>query len=146
MSNLDGHYVDQFDGRFTGTFDIDNDEGEKLSYDDVVSFFVVASVDKANFSTTKAGELKRTNVFVVDSVKVLPTELSSFIFNSLSDETEPEPEHESESTFEVYEMGKEEPVAVVKDWDDEEESWQDEQVKIRTVKDKQLNDFLYGEI
>lgn len=69
QTNLDGVAIDVYDGRFAGRFDIDEEKGRDIAYDDVVCFVVVATAGKAQFGTNKVGELKRSNVFDVTQVK-----------------------------------------------------------------------------
>ncbi len=57
--------VEYFDGRFTGTFAMPEEDGQDIDFDDVVCFLVRAVTSKSNMGSTKEGELKRTNVFSV---------------------------------------------------------------------------------
>ena len=121
MSSLDGHIVDQFEGRFNGLFDIEQEEGEQVFYDNQVSFFVTATVDKANFATTKGGELKRTNIFNVKSVKLLP----------------------SDKTHVDTSIDNLEPIKVNDAFEESDDIVQELSTPI-VHKDKTLNDFLYS--
>lgn len=71
QDKFDGLPVEFFDGRFSGSFDIDESIGKEIGYDDVVCFVVVGTANKAGISQNKAGELKRTNVFKVTNAKVV---------------------------------------------------------------------------
>lgn len=65
---LDGEPVAEYQGRFTGAFDIDYADGTGITQDDTVSFIVTARVDSFASKKTKAGDRKRINVLkVVDS-------------------------------------------------------------------------------
>lgn len=68
QDRLDGVYIQSYDGRFTGRFDIDENRGHEIAYDDVVCFVVIATAGKAQFGTDRAGDLKRSNVFEVSEV------------------------------------------------------------------------------
>lgn len=81
-NKLDGFSVDIYDGRFSGTFEMDEEIGQDINYEDVISFVVVAAVGKANFNTQKNGEVKRTNVFAVENVKILKPEVASQLIGS----------------------------------------------------------------
>ena len=87
MSNqgrLDGLEIDIYDGRFGGSFDMDTEVGQTISYDDVVTFMVVAVAGKANFDTNKSGDLKRTNVFEVTNVQIVPDSMAVKMANELN--------------------------------------------------------------
>lgn len=84
MSNngrLDGIAVDLYNGRFSGSFEIDEEVGESIAYDDVVSFLVVGTAGKANFNATSKGDLKRTNVFEVTNVMILTPEVAASLLH-----------------------------------------------------------------
>lgn len=68
---LDGYPVELYDGSFSGKFEMTEEDGKRIGYDDVVSFLVVATADKANFDTTKGGEVRRTNRLTVNEVMLL---------------------------------------------------------------------------
>lgn len=80
---FDGMSVEMYDGRFAGTFEMDQDLGESIAYDDVVSFFVVTTAGKVGIDATKSGDLKRTNTFEVDAVQFVPVNQASKILNDL---------------------------------------------------------------
>lgn len=68
---FDGYPIELYDGRFSGTFDMDEQSGEGIKHEQNVAFVVVAHADKAAISTNKDGEVKRTNTFKVQQVKVI---------------------------------------------------------------------------
>lgn len=80
---LDGLVVEMYDGKFGGTFEMDTEIGESIRYDDVVTFMVVAQAGRASFDTNKSGDLKRTNVFEVANVSIVPNEMAVKIANGL---------------------------------------------------------------
>lgn len=71
---FDGYPIELYDGRFSGTFELDEEVGEAIKYEQVVSFLVVANASKAAISTNKDGDLKRTNTFAVQQVKLVSNE------------------------------------------------------------------------
>lgn len=84
QDRFDGLSVDEFNGKFSGTFEMDEDKGKEIVIDDVVSFFVVTTADKADIAITKSGDLKRTNTFKIGVVQPLDRELASEIFKKLN--------------------------------------------------------------
>lgn len=84
QGRLDGLLVEVYDGRFGGTFEMDTEVGESIAYDDVVTFLVVAVAGKSNFGANKSGDLKRTNVFDVSEVSIVPNELATKVANQLN--------------------------------------------------------------
>ena len=84
QGRLDGLLVEVYDGRFGGTFEMDTEVGESIAYDDVVTFLVVAVAGKSNFGANKSGDLKRTNVFDVSEVSIIPNELATKVANQLN--------------------------------------------------------------
>ncbi len=71
QDSIDGYAVEKYDGRFSGTFDMDEAHGKQVAFDDVVTFVVVAEVASPKFSQNKAGEVKRTNSFKVTNVRIV---------------------------------------------------------------------------
>lgn len=71
---FDGDAVDIYEGRFTGPFEMDEEDGAPISNGDLVTFLVTARVDTPKFSyVRKSGDLKRSNTMKV--VAVIPIEL-----------------------------------------------------------------------
>lgn len=59
---FEGHRIDQFQGRFSGTFDIDVEDGRSMGYGDRVILLVVAEVNQSLIRQTPGGEVRRVNV------------------------------------------------------------------------------------
>lgn len=91
QGKLDGFPVELYDGRFSGVFELEDEEGEAIGYDDTVTFLVVASADKAAFSTLKNGELKRTNTFKILSSRIVPVATAVTFVETLNEGVEVEP-------------------------------------------------------
>lgn len=72
QESFDGIPVTIYEGKFGGFFDLADEVGENVKYDDVVCFIVTASAGAANMSTTKTGDMKRRNTFEI--MNVLPIE------------------------------------------------------------------------
>lgn len=66
--------VTEYDGKFSGSFELDVEKAASMAYDDTVYFVVTTVLDKYAFTPTKYGDLKRTNTFKVDSVRVVKTD------------------------------------------------------------------------
>lgn len=62
--------VTEYDGKLSGTFELDHEKAAKMGYDDIVYFVVTARLDSYSFKPTKFGDLKRVNTFKIDSVSV----------------------------------------------------------------------------
>lgn len=83
QGKFDGIHVEMYDGKFAGTFEIESELGEKISYDDVVTFMVVTTAGKASIDSNKDGDLKRTNYFDLSQVQILSNEDAAKIMNYL---------------------------------------------------------------
>lgn len=68
QERFDGFPVTIYEGRFSGSFEIPEELGAKLEFDDVVSFVVTCTVGKATIDSTRLGDLKRTNAMSVQNV------------------------------------------------------------------------------
>ncbi len=78
QEQFDGYPVTLYDGRFSGTFELPENVGADLEYDEVITFLVTANVGKAVLDATRLGDLKRTNTLKVTSaVPVAPGKLNS---------------------------------------------------------------------
>lgn len=84
QERFDGFAVAVYDGKFAGSFDLEDDMGNELAMDDVVTFVVTARVGGANFDTTKTGDIKRTNKFDITSATALDQTLANNVLNVLS--------------------------------------------------------------
>ena len=67
---FDSQSVDRWSAKFTGTFDVDDDDIGSLGLDDQVVFVVVARVDGAAFKRTANGDLQRVNQLGVRGVRI----------------------------------------------------------------------------
>lgn len=78
QERFDGYPVTLYDGRFSGTFELPENVGADLEYDEVITFLVTATVGKAVLDATRLGDLKRTNTLkVTAAVPVAPGKLNS---------------------------------------------------------------------
>lgn len=72
---FDSHAVEEYYGRFKGTFELDEDDAREFQFDDAVSFLITTRVDGSSFGTTRDDEIKRTNTFQVYDVVPLSAEM-----------------------------------------------------------------------
>lgn len=72
QERFDGYPVTLYDGRFSGAFDLPEEVGAGLEYDEVVTFVVTATVGKATIASTRYGDLKRTNTLSVLNAVPVP--------------------------------------------------------------------------
>lgn len=72
QERFDGYVVTLYDGRFSGTFELPENVGAGLEYDEVVTFVVTATVGKATIDSTRLGDLRRTNTMKVLSAVPVP--------------------------------------------------------------------------
>jgi hypothetical protein len=63
--------VSEYDGKFSGSFELEVEKAAAMAYDDEITFVVTARLDNYSFKPTKYGDLKRTNVFKVDHVGLI---------------------------------------------------------------------------
>lgn len=84
-SKLDGMQVDTFAGKFGGSFDMEEDLGSGIDFDDVACFLVVGTADKAAHEITKGGDVKRTNTFTVTSATYLDPDFATKVLNTLKE-------------------------------------------------------------
>jgi hypothetical protein len=84
QERFDGFEVARYDGKFSGGFDLDEDMGQEMAMDDVITFVVTGRVASVAFAETKNGDIKRTNTFQVTSSTALDPHMASNILNSLS--------------------------------------------------------------
>lgn len=76
--SFDGLTVALYDGKFSGSFDLEDDAATTIGLDDMVTLVVTARVSGAAHSETKVGDVKRTNTFKVSKVVVLdPSQVKS---------------------------------------------------------------------
>lgn len=80
---FDGEPVSVYEGRFTGTFDLDTDAAA-LSYGDQVTFIVTARVDTPKFSRVrKTGDTKRTNSMRIEDVTQVSKDRAMYLLDSV---------------------------------------------------------------
>jgi MoaA/NifB/PqqE/SkfB family radical SAM enzyme len=83
QESFDGIPVTVYDGKFAGSFDLAEEVGEKLKFDDVVSFVATAAVSKVNMGTVaKTGDMKRSNTFEVLNVLPIDPEVAKAFFEA----------------------------------------------------------------
>lgn len=83
QERFDGYPVVLYDGKFSGSFDLPEDVGAGLQYDDVVTFVVTCHVGKASIDATRLGDMKRTNAFPVQQVVPLSAQQAQDLYNEL---------------------------------------------------------------
>lgn len=83
QERFDGFPVTLYDGKFQGGFDLEDEGADDIRYDDVVTFVVTARVGGVQFSETKLGDVKRTNVFKVTSSTALEKDMAEKVLNTL---------------------------------------------------------------
>lgn len=81
--SFDGFAVTQYDGKFSGSFDLEDADARSISLDDMVTLVVVGRVSGASHSETKVGDIKRTNVFKVSDVRLLSPKQASEVSDLL---------------------------------------------------------------
>jgi len=88
MSNLSGFFdnqaVAQYDAKFAGSFDLAEELGSKMKIDDVVVFLVTATIGQSQVTTTKSGDLKRTNRLDVIAIRDIDAQAAAVIENTLN--------------------------------------------------------------
>lgn len=84
---FDSHAVEEYYGRFKGTFELDEDDAREFQFDDAVSFLITTRVDGSSFGTTRDDEIKRTNTFQVYDVVPLSAEMYERIMSGKLEET-----------------------------------------------------------
>ncbi len=83
MEMFDGFAVALYDGKFGGTFDLDEDMAKEMAFDDVVTFVVTARVGGVGITDTKTGDIKRTNTFQVVNSVALDAPMAEKLLDSL---------------------------------------------------------------
>lgn len=72
QERLDGHKVESWQARFTGTMDLDVEEAEKMGLDRVVVWIVASRVGQSEFKVLgDSGEVRRKNVINLEDARVL---------------------------------------------------------------------------
>lgn len=71
LNDVDGFTVDEYQGTFTGTFDVSGVDARHLAYDDEVLIVVRARVKPPRLKETRTGEIIRVNVLGVKEAGVV---------------------------------------------------------------------------
>lgn len=88
MNSVDGFAVDEYQGTFTGTFDVRGVDAKYLAYDDEVLIVVRARVKPPRLKEMKNGDIVRVNVLgVKDGAVVRSDELKKHLCDTLGLET-----------------------------------------------------------
>jgi hypothetical protein len=74
-TQIDGHEIEQWQGRFTKTFDIDRDNLEQMRLDKVVLWVVATRAGDSNFKVLDSGEVRKVTVYKVEDAAPLSGEL-----------------------------------------------------------------------
>jgi len=74
QGRFDGMEVELYEGKFAGGFDLEEDEGEQVSYDTTFVFMVTAVAGKTTFDVTNQGDVKRVTQFDLRDVVILNPE------------------------------------------------------------------------
>lgn len=80
---FDGFEITLYEGKFQGSFDMDEDLAEDLRFDDTVTFIVTGRIGGVQLGDTKLGDLKRINTFQVASTVALDPVTATKVLNSL---------------------------------------------------------------
>lgn len=80
---FDGFEVTLYEGKFAGTFDMEETLAEDLRFDDTVTFVVTGRISGVSLGETKLGDLKRINSFQVASTVALDPATATKVLNSL---------------------------------------------------------------
>jgi len=79
---FDGEPVAIYEGRFTGPFLIEEDDGSTISNGDLITFIVTARVDAPKFSyIKKTGDLKRSNTMKIVSVTPMDSDKAAYVYD-----------------------------------------------------------------
>lgn len=80
---FDGFEITLYEGKFQGSFDMDEALAEDLRFDDSVTFIVTGRIGGVQLAETKLGDLKRVNTFQVASTTALDPQTATKVLNSL---------------------------------------------------------------
>jgi hypothetical protein len=79
---FDGDPIELYEGRFSGSFEIDSDSGASMSHGDLVTFIVTARVDSPKFSHVRNQGLKRSNTMKVVSAVAMDADKARFLYDN----------------------------------------------------------------
>lgn len=85
---FDGFEISNYNGKLTGTFEMDEAEASQLRLDRVAVFVIAARLNKAVVENTKEGDVNRTNTFVVSELRMVTGELRDQAITFLADESQ----------------------------------------------------------
>ena len=74
QGRFDGMEVELYEGKFGGGFDLDDVDGERVSFDTTFVFMVTAIAGKTTFDVNTSGDVKRVTQFNLHDVVVLDPE------------------------------------------------------------------------
>ena len=74
QGRFDGMEVELYEGKFGGGFDLEDVDGERVSFDTTFVFMVTAVAGKTTFDMTNQGDVKRVTQFDLRDVVVLDPE------------------------------------------------------------------------
>lgn len=80
---FDGVPVTLHSAKFTGTFDLSDEVGDNMQYDDVVTFLVTAVASTATVGTNAAGDMKRTNKLIISNVNFVDPAIVDAVRNNV---------------------------------------------------------------
>lgn len=82
---VDGKPVEVYDGKFTGTFEMDEFDGASMCSDELVTFIVTARVDMPVYGRVrKTGQAKRTNKLKLESAILVDAEKAKYMYDNMN--------------------------------------------------------------
>lgn len=84
MKQNDGEYFDGaavtvYDAKFAGTFDLAEEDGVSMRFQDVVTLLVTAEVGKSEVTATRTGDLKRSNRLDIIAIRHIDSKAAQLI-------------------------------------------------------------------
>lgn len=80
---FDGNAVTQYEAKFAGTFDLPEDVGSDMRFNDVVMFLVTANVGSSSVTATKTGDLKRSNRLDIIAIRDIDSQAAALVERAL---------------------------------------------------------------
>lgn len=71
QEQLDGFVVESYEGKIVGSFDVTQDDGRKLAYNDELLLIVQVHVKAPSYKTDTNGDLKRVHTFEANEVSIV---------------------------------------------------------------------------
>lgn len=81
---FDGSAVTVYDAKFAGTFDLPEEEGSSMGFHDIVTFLVTAEVGKSELTSTKSGDLKRSNRLDIVAIRHIDPKAAQLIEQAIA--------------------------------------------------------------